>query len=98
MTAQISNAIDLNAFMLGSQLRSFTSVGGYPLFYVTKQNSCLCSRCATDNDQDFDPIVAVDVNWENPDLYCDECSQRIESAYAEDDVYDPSVDHLPDCD
>jgi hypothetical protein len=67
------------------KLRSFTSIGGYPVFYVTKQNNCLCSECADNNDMEYDPIVAVDVNWEDPDLYCDECSQRIESAYAEPD-------------
>ena len=25
-----------------------------------------------------------DVNWEDAELYCDHCSKRIESAYAED--------------
>jgi hypothetical protein len=28
-------------------------------------------------------VIGVDVNYENPSLYCDECSKRIESAYAE---------------
>lgn len=31
-------------------------------------------------------IWAVEVNWENPDLYCDHTNERIESAYAEDEV------------
>ena len=30
-------------------------------------------------------VTAHDANWENPDLYCDHCSSRIESAYAEDE-------------
>jgi hypothetical protein len=30
-------------------------------------------------------VEALDVNWENPDLYCDHCGARIESAYAEVD-------------
>jgi hypothetical protein len=78
-----TQTINLEDYMLNGKLRSFTSIGGYPLFYVTKQNNCLCPDCATDNDQDYDPIAATDVNWEDPDLYCDECSNRIESAYAE---------------
>ena len=28
--------------------------------------------------------MGVSPNWENPDLYCDICSDRIPSAYAED--------------
>ena len=78
--------IDLSEYIMNDgKLRSFTSIGGYPLVYVTKDNCCLCHTCATDNDQDYDPIVAVDVNWENPDLYCDQCSARIESAYTDND-------------
>lgn len=29
--------------------------------------------------------IAADANWEDPHLYCDNCNQRIESAYADDD-------------
>jgi hypothetical protein len=25
------------------------------------------------------------VNWEDPQLFCEECNERIESAYAEDE-------------
>lgn len=28
-------------------------------------------------------IDAVDANWEDPDMVCDNCGKRIESAYAE---------------
>jgi hypothetical protein len=28
-------------------------------------------------------VEALDVNWEDPDLFCDHCGNRIESAYAE---------------
>lgn len=28
-------------------------------------------------------VVATDVNWEDGELYCDNCNDRIESAYAE---------------
>jgi hypothetical protein len=29
--------------------------------------------------------VALEANWEDPDLFCDHCGDRIESAYAESD-------------
>jgi hypothetical protein len=29
-------------------------------------------------------VVAMEVNWEDSDLYCDHSGERIESAYAED--------------
>jgi hypothetical protein len=65
--------------------------GGYPLFYLDGQNSTLCPDCARKSDEDPDEVrgfkpVACDANWEDPGLFCDNCSTRIESAYAEDDV------------
>ena len=68
--------------MANGKLRSYTMIGCYPLFYVTQGNSCLCPKCATDNDQEYDPIIASDVNWEDDTLYCDECNKLILSAYA----------------
>lgn len=79
-------------------LAEYTSLGCYPLLYLTKQNNILCPACARDDEENHgkggdpdDPLEASDVNWEDASLYCDECSQRIESAYAEDDV-----GHSPD--
>jgi|GEM_PF-2465768 len=69
------------------KLAKYAWPGGYPLFYMTIKENCLCPRCAweaTESDCDY-PVVAG-VNWEDPHLFCDECSKRIESAYAEDDV------------
>lgn len=72
--------------------------GGYPTFIVTSTSECLCHACAReavfeigrhtrDGCEKFErAFEAVGVNWENPDLYCDECSERIESAYAEDEA------------
>lgn len=31
-------------------------------------------------------IEGIDANWEDASLYCDNCSKRIESAYAEDEA------------
>lgn len=70
------------------ELPSFTSVGAYPIYYVTEAMDVLCAACATealwqsaDSDYQGNPL-ASDVNWEDPELYC-ECGERIESAYAE---------------
>jgi hypothetical protein len=79
-------------------LDTYAWPGGYPMFYVTKDNGVLCPKCANDNSalclatpdsEDFDPqwaLVDFGVNWEDTDLYCDHCNKRIESAYAEDDT------------
>ena len=57
--------------------------GGYPMFYLDSDNSALCPDCAS-KDGYTAPIVAYGVNWEDPSLYCEDCSKRIESAYTED--------------
>lgn len=65
--------------------------GGYPLFAVTSDGAALCKRCCaaereaigTTTGSDGWCVVAVAANWEDPALFCDHCSDRIESAYAE---------------
>lgn len=77
------------------QLTAYAWPGGYPVYYVTKDCGVLCPDCARMADREGltgDPddsqwfIVGTDINWEDPDLTCDHCSKRIESAYAEDEV------------
>lgn len=63
------------------ELPSHSSIGGYPLYYVTETGDILCSYCATKThlvDKDV-YIYPPRVNWED-DLHC-ECGSRIESAY-----------------
>ena len=63
-------------------VRHYSMVGSYPIFYLGENSRALCPGCV-----EADPgavIVAHGVNWENASLYCDECSERIESAYTED--------------
>jgi hypothetical protein len=67
------------------QLVKYAWPGGYPVLYVTELSNVLCPDCAN-RDTDSDVPVAADINWEDPSLYCDDCSERIESAYAEDEV------------
>ena len=70
----------------------FTSVGGYPVFYVTDDSGVLCATCVQeeiesccDHDSGGWYVESHVINWEDPDLDCDNCSARIESAYAKPD-------------
>lgn len=67
------------------KLPAYAWPGGYPLYYLDNKNNVLCPACANKSGMSSAP-VAVDTNWEDPHLHCDDCSQRIESAYAEDEV------------
>lgn len=78
--------------MDSGSVRKFTSVGGYPLYYLSKDGGVLSSEAVDENiDLCRDPndpqwfIVAAGVNWEDPCLYCDHTGNRIESAYAEEE-------------
>ena len=74
----------------------FSSIGCYPLFAATSDGGCLCSSCCkseresigTTTGTDGWNIVAIQPNWEDPTLYCDHCSERIEPAYADDQSVD----------
>lgn len=74
-------------------LASYSQLGMYPLYYITKDGGVLCPECARNAEAEGltkdpdDPqwfIVAADVNYEDASLYCDNCDDRIPSAYAED--------------
>lgn len=68
--------------------------GGYPRFAITTDGGCLCHKCVKDNYRiiresqrdncnDGWQVDAITVNWESPDLYCDNCYSQLESAYAD---------------
>lgn len=68
------------------QLAHYAWPGGYPLYYLTRDGLTVCPQCANrDVDQSQEP-VAADTNWEDPALTCDDCEERIPSAYAEDET------------
>jgi hypothetical protein len=82
----------LLGLLVAGKLDKCTSVGCYPLFYVVrcfKDEAVWCARCCNEATDPDAVIIACDANWEDPDLRCDACSDRIESAYAED-AADPS--------
>lgn len=76
---------------------AFTSVGSYPKFWLThdgetlsykavKANAARIARAIRDNSNNGWRVVACDVNWEDASMFCADTSERIESAYAEDEV------------
>jgi len=69
--------------------------GIYPVFHVVADGGVLCAKCANEHSRRNDPecpdddqwrVVASDVNWNDPELFCDHCNERIESAYAGDEA------------
>lgn len=82
-----------NVNQLKSTLRngSYTWPGGYPLFFVTSDGEALHFDCVLDNFRsvvdsvrnsihDGWQVIGCEVNYES-ELYCDHCSEQIESAY-----------------
>ena len=55
-------------------------------FKSAKENIFQCARAIRDKHNNGWRIVAVEVNWENPALFCSHSGERIESAYAEDEA------------
>lgn len=95
--ARLNDAVPTLAKGDSGQYPKYAWPGGYPIFYLTADQGVLCPDCANTErsalidqldancpDDDQWRIIASDCNWEDPDLHCDHCSKRIESAYAED--------------
>lgn len=66
--------------------------GGYPQYAITSDSGALCASCCHVNLgaivtaiaqhlSDGWRVEAIEVNWEDADLYCDHCNKHIESAY-----------------
>ena len=72
--------------------------GGYPLYLVMsdgellsldaarKEWATICYAVFSGDEHGGWMPAGVDINWENPDLYCAHTNARIPSAYAEDDA------------
>lgn len=78
--------------------------GGYPIIYVTADNSVLCPDCANGgngceasetSEYKQDRLVAMDVYWEGPVIQCDHCQGLIESAYGDPDEPEEIRDGKP---
>lgn len=90
--ARMTPAMREHADEKTGELDAYAWPGRYPVFYLLEpSNDVVCAKCANDPSEGVDPwggdkIGAHDVNWEDPDLMCDGCNERIESAYAEDEA------------
>ena len=69
--------------------------GGYPLYLIMTDGAPLCAKCTEDNldlicestrggERDGWEAAGIAVNWEDTDLVCEHCGDKIESAYGED--------------
>jgi len=67
-------------------LPSFAWPGEYPIIYIDRECEVVCAKCATtivdDSETDVE-IVAADIYWEGPTMFCAECNCAIESAYGD---------------
>lgn len=68
----------------GEKLPAFAWPGGYPLYYLDTQGSTLCPECANENDGYSAPLAEMGINYEDANLFCDNCSKQIASAYGDD--------------
>ena len=63
------------------------NASGYPLFYIVDCNyagtQTMCANCCT-NEYTGEETIQTEANWENHNLYCDVCSNKIEAAYEAD--------------
>ncbi len=85
----------VNQFRAAVRHGKYAWPGGYPTFFLCDDGGSLCHDCAkserrnildsiANKHNDGWRIVAMDINWEDVDLLCDNCSKQIESAYGND--------------
>jgi hypothetical protein len=74
----------------------FTWRGGYPMYYLDHDNSPICPKCANTKKWSDKKIIDADINYEEADLYCENCNARIPPAYrfGEGYHYDASTDRF----
>ena len=70
-------------------LPAYAWPGGYPVYYLDREDSVLCAPCANRDAESLPTAVEYGINWEDPDLTCDDCSAAIECAYCPDDQERP---------
>lgn len=89
----------------------YTSLGSYPKFWQCADGGTLSYEAVKENWREIRRairlqggkgysdsqwrVVACDVNYEDPELYCDHTGERIESAYAEDAAQDQAPAPAP---
>lgn len=93
--AEIKKASELKATLRAGAF----ATGGYPMFFLVGDGATLCFDCVRAElrnvldsikreIRDGWRVTHCDVNWEDNQLYCDHCSNRIPSAYGDDEQED----------
>lgn len=63
-------------------LPGFAWPGGYPMYYLDKDNGKLCAKCASRPDIDQGQLpIAYGVHYEGESIWCEDCNAEIPSAY-----------------
>lgn len=89
---EIRNVFDFNKAL---EIGPYSWPGGYPLYFITADCGVLSWQAAIDEQalirdaiiggyDDQWRIVAMQINYEDSDLYCDHTGDKIESAYGDD--------------
>lgn len=64
----------------------------YDTYYINELSQPVCGECAQMHE--FELINEV-VNWENEELYCDDCSNQIHSQYGDDnEIYEEAIKEI----
>jgi hypothetical protein len=72
-----------------ADLPAFAFPGGYPVLYIVENGqSIVCADCAKKigSDPDDEMVTAIDIFYEGPPAFCDECNAEIASAYGDPDA------------
>ena len=92
MTMLVNNISDLRrAYRHGA----YAWPGGYPTYFLCDDGEGLCRACAVKERRnilesvahktnDGWRVVALDINYEDSQLFCAHCGEQIESAYGDD--------------
>ena len=77
----------LNKYTKYSNQPNFT---GYPQFFIINNEECWCADCCND-ELNGDEEVITGLNYEDPELYCCNCSLKIEAAYIDSETIEDEV-------
>jgi hypothetical protein len=93
---EIKNLFELQKAL---EIGPYAWPGGYPIYFIMADGGAMSFEAvrlgreavfsAMEGDCPDDKqwrVVSAEINWEDPNLYCDHTDERIESAYAEEDA------------
>jgi len=83
--------MDIEQYLSGRK-EPYAWPGGYPKYLLLNDGGCLCMKCAVSEAKSITNDIARNVdtgwfpwawaiNWEDTELYCDHCNDKIECAY-----------------